>query len=128
MLVIAQETVIRARPADVWRAWRPGFPMRPPEEESRNLDLYELAYGLKVPVTLVELNELRNWTVEHALPGGKLVVDHWLMPIAEQSVRVGKRYEVHGPMLVVYWLFFSRAIRRSIRESLEALERQANVV
>jgi hypothetical protein len=126
MLTVAMDAVIRADPAAVWRAWRPGFPMRPPEEESRNQNLYDLAYGLRVPVTLVAVNERRNWTVEHALPGGKLVIDHWMAPLADSGVRVGKRYDVHGPMSIVYRLFLARAIRRSMPEAFAALEREAN--
>ena len=99
--------------------------MRPPEEEARNLYLYPLAYGLKVPITLVALNEMRNWTVEHALPGGKLVVDHWMTPLAEGTVRIGKRYDVRGPMSIVYRLLFAPAIRRSIPAALAALAHEA---
>ena len=125
MLSIAMDTVVHADPAAIWRAWRPDFPMRPPEEESQNLHLYELAHGLKVPVTLVAVNEMRNWTVEHALPAGMLVVDHWMRPLAD-SVQVGKRYEVRGPMSVVYRVFFARAIRRAVPAEFAALERAAN--
>jgi hypothetical protein len=126
MLVISRDATIQADPAAVWRAWRPTFPMRPPEEEALNLHLYDLAYGLRVPVTLVAVEEQRHWTVEHALPGGRLVVDHWMEPVADGRVRVGKRYEVHGPMSIVYRLFFARRIRRSLPDQLAALERAAN--
>jgi hypothetical protein len=125
MLSIAMDAVILADPAAIWRAWRPDFPMRPPEEESQNLHLYELAHGVKVPVTLTAVNEMRNWTVEHALPAGKLVVDHWMEPITK-GVRVGKRYEVWGPMSLVYRLFFARAIRRRMPAEFAALAREAN--
>jgi hypothetical protein len=126
MLTIAADAVLQAEPEAVWRAWRPDFPMRPPEEEARNLHLYPLAYGLKVPVTLVAVNEMRNWTVEHALPRGKLIIDHWMTPLPEGGVRVGKRYDVQGPMSVVYRLFFARPIRRSILAALAALQWEAN--
>ena len=126
MLTIAMSAVIHADPAAAWRTWRPAFPTRPPEEEARNLDLYDLAYGLKVPVTLVAVNEMRNWTVEHALPGGKLVIDHWMEPVADGSVRVGKRYDVHGPMSIVYRLLLARGIRQSMAASFKALEQLAN--
>ena len=125
MLSIAMDTVVHADPAAIWRAWRPDLPMRPPEEESQNLHLYELGHGVKVPVTLVAVNEMRNWTVEHALPAGKLVVDHWMRPLAD-GVQVGKRYEVRGPMSIVYRVFFAGAIRRSMPAEFAALEREAN--
>jgi hypothetical protein len=124
MLSIAMDTVVHADPAAIWRAWRPDFAMRPPEEESQNLHLYELAHGVKVPVTLVAVNEMRNWTVEHALPAGKLVVDHWMEPLTN-GLRVGKRYEVRGPMSLVYRVFFARAIRRSMPAQFAALAREA---
>jgi hypothetical protein len=126
MLTIAMDTVVQADAAAVWRMWRPDFPMRPREEEARNLNLYDLAYGLRIPVTLVAVNEMRNWTVEHALPGGKLVIDHWMTPLADGGVRVGKRYNVHGPMSIVYQLFLARGIRKSMPEAFAALEREAN--
>jgi hypothetical protein len=110
----------------VWQAWMPRFPIRPAEEEARNLNLYDLAYGIKIPVTLVAVNEMHNWTVEHALPRGKLVIDHWMTPLEDGRVQVGKRYDVHGPMAVVYRLFFARKIRKSSPGEFAALESEAN--
>ena len=126
LLTIQMDATIHADPAAVWRAWRPGFPMRPAEEEARNLDLYELAYGLRVPVTLVAINEMQNWTVEHSLPRGKLVIDHRMTALGDGRVHVGKRYEVHGPMEFVYRLFFARRIRKSLPGAFADLEREAN--
>lgn len=104
----------------------PQFQKRPREEENRNLDLYHLGYGLKVPVTLVAVNEMRNWTVEHALPGGKLTVDHWMIQLGDGLVRVGKKYDVSGPMSVAYRLLFARKFREAWPEYFAALERDAN--
>jgi hypothetical protein len=117
---------IHAEPLAVWQAWMPRFPIRPAEEEALNLNVYDLAYGIKVPVTLVAVNELHNWTVEHSLPRGKLIIDHWMTPLEDGRVQVGKRYEVHGPMEVVYRLFFARKIRQSLPREFAALEREAN--
>jgi hypothetical protein len=119
------DATIRADPAAVWQAWVPRFGMRPAEEEARNLNLYELAYGIKVPVTLVAVNEMRNWTVEHSLPRGKLVIDHWMTPLEGGRVKVGKRYDVYGPMEVVYRLL-ARRIRKSMPGAFAALEADAN--
>jgi hypothetical protein len=126
MLTITMDAILQADPAAVWRVWRPKFPMRPPEEEARNLNVYDLAYGLRVPVTLVAVNEMRNWTVEHALPGGKLVIDHSMAPLPDGGVRVGKKYDVYGPMSMVYRVFLARTIRRSMPEAFAVLEREAN--
>ena len=125
MLTIAVEAVVRADPDAIWRAWRPDYPMRPAEEESRNLNLYDLAYGLRIPVTLVAVVEMRSWTVEHRLPSGKLVIDHWMTPLGDGRVRVGKRYEVHGPMSIVYRVL-APGIRRSAQEALAALAPEGN--
>jgi hypothetical protein len=126
VLTVTVDATIRADPAALWQAWMPRFQMRPPEEEARNLNLYYLAYGLKVPVTLVALNEMRNWTVEHALPGGMLLIDHCMFPLGDRRVRVSKRYDVSGPMSVVYRMFFARKFRGSWPEAAAALERDAN--
>lgn len=97
--------------------------MRPAQEESRNLNLYGLAYGLKIPVTLVAIDEMRSWTVEHRLPRGRLVIDHVMEPLDDGHLRVGKRYEVHGPMSIVY-RFLAPGIRRSAHKALAALAHQ----
>jgi hypothetical protein len=120
------DAIIQANPAAVWQAWKPRFEKRPPEEEALNLNLYHLGYGLKVPITLVAVNQMRNWTVEHALPRGKLAIDHWMIPLDQGRVRVGKRYDVYGPMSVAYRLFFARKFRQSWPDTFAALERDAN--
>lgn len=125
VLTIAVDAVLRADPGEIWRAWRPDYPMRPAEEESRNQNLYGLAYGLRIPVTLVAVYEMRSWTVEHRLPGGKLVIQHWMAPIDAGRVRVGKRYEVRGPMSVAYRIL-APGIRRSAQQALTALAREAS--
>jgi hypothetical protein len=126
MLTVEMNAIIEADPAAVWQAWRPRFEKRPSGEEALNLNVYHLGYGVSVPVTLVAVNEMRNWTVEHALPRGKLVVDHWLISLDDGRVRVGKTYKVDGPMSVVYRLFFARKFRKSWPETFGALERDAN--
>jgi hypothetical protein len=125
MLTFEMDATIQADPAAVWQAWKPRFEKRPPEEEARNLSLYDLAYGLKIPITLVAVNEMRNRTVEHALPLGKLVIDHWMIPLGDGRVRVGKRYDVSGPMSVPYRLFFAGKFRKSWPEKVAELDREA---
>jgi hypothetical protein len=125
MLTIKLDATIQADPEAVWQAWRPRFEMRPPEEEALNRNLYQIGYGIKVPITLVALNDMRNWMVEHALPRGKLVIDHWMTPLADGRVQVGKRYEVHGPMSIAYRLFLASKFRESWPEDVAALERDA---
>lgn len=124
VLTIEVDAVVRADPQAIWQAWRPDYPMTPAEEESRNENLYGLAYGLRIPVTLVAVDEMRSWTVEHRLPGGKLVIEHWITPLDTGLLRVGKRYEVHGPMSIVYRIL-APGIRRSAKQSLVALASEA---
>jgi hypothetical protein len=104
----------------------PRFTIRPAEEEARNLNVYDLAYGLKVPITVIAVNEMQNWTVEQSLPRGKLVIDHWMTPLEDGHVHVGKRYDVYGPMEVVYRLVFARKIRKSLPQAFAALESEPN--
>ena len=121
MLTIKVEVVIKADPVSVWRVWRPTFPMRPRHEESKNLDLYDLGGGLKVPVTLVAVNEMENWTVEHGLPRGRLVIDHKMTPLGNGYVRVSKVFDVYGPMSVVYRLLLSGRIRKATHAAFARL-------
>jgi hypothetical protein len=56
----------------------------------------------------------------------KLVIDLWMTPLEDGRVHVGKRYDVYGPMEVVFRLFFARKIRKSWPEPFAALESEAN--
>jgi hypothetical protein len=49
-----------------------------------------------------------------------------MTPLEDGRVHVGKRYDVHGPMEVVYRLFLARKIRKSLPGALAALESEAN--
>lgn len=124
VLTIEVDAVVGADPQAIWQAWRPDYPMTPAREESRNENLYGLTYGLRIPVTLVAVEDMRRWTVEHRLPGGKLVIEHWIAPLDTGRVRVGKRYEVYGPMSIVYRIL-APGIRRSAQQSLAALASEA---
>lgn len=128
VLTIKGEALIKADPASVWRAWKPAFPIRPREEESKNQDLYDLGGGFKVPVTLVAVADMESWTVEHALPRGRLVIEHRMTPRDDGYVAVSERFDVNGPMSVVYRLFLAGRIRRTMREAFTQLERAANGV
>lgn len=117
--------VVDADAARLWQAWRPGFEMRPREDESDNRDVYPLAIGLRIPVVLVAFNEMRNWTVEHRLPGGRLSIDHWMSPTADGRVEIGKRLEVRGPMAVPYRFVILPAVRRAWPREVADLQRRA---
>ena len=125
-MVAEMHAVVVCDAALLWQAWRPTFPMRPMQDESKNLDLYPLAYGLRIPVTLVAVNELRNWTVVHSLPAGRLTIDHRITPIGKGRVDIGKRLEVRGPMTVPYRVLIVPAIRRAWPRQVKELTRRAN--
>ncbi len=109
-------------PEAIWRSWKPAYPIRRREEESRNQDLYPLGFGMQIPVTLVAVDEMHEWTVEHRLPAGKLVIRHHISPLTAGSVEVQKTIEVHGPLTVVYGLLMP-GIRRQWRREVTALQR-----
>jgi uncharacterized protein YndB with AHSA1/START domain len=66
-----------------------------------------------------------HWTGESPLPGGKLIIDHFLEPAGDGKVKVAKRYQVHGPLTVVFRLYFGPRVRKSISATLAALEQEA---
>jgi hypothetical protein len=59
------------------------------------------------------------------IPTGVVVIDHWMIRLGNGRVRLGKRYDVYGPMSVAYRLFFARKFRESWPESFAALQRDA---
>ncbi len=117
--------IISGDPGLLWGYWKPTFPMRPRSHESQNTDLYPLAYGLRVPVTLVALSEMSGWTVEHSLPAGKLMISHRMSSLGDGRIEVGKRFEVSGPVTLAYRLLLIPRIRRDWPRQLEELQRHA---
>jgi Polyketide cyclase / dehydrase and lipid transport len=136
MYSIDLDATIQANPAAVWRVWTDlsRFPEWDSREEEARLDGpfavgtggYSKQRGNPGgPFTLVAVEEGRLWAVEAPLPGGRLLIEHWIDPLADGGVRVGKRYRVFGPMVAVFRLVFAARIRRSAPESFAALEREA---
>ena len=74
---------------------------------------------------LTRVESPTRWTGESPLPGGKLVIDHFLEPVGDGKVKVTKRYQVHGPLTVVFRLYFGPRVRKSISTTLTALEQEA---
>jgi len=124
-MVVEMTALVSCDAGRLWQAWRPAFSMRPREDESRNLDLYPLAFGLRIPVTLTALNEMKSWTVEHRLPAGRLTIDHWMKAESGGGVRIGKRFEVRGPMILPYGAFILPAVRRDWPRQVRELTRRA---
>jgi uncharacterized protein YndB with AHSA1/START domain len=65
------------------------------------------------------------WTAESPLPGGKLVIDHELEPTDRGGVIVRKRYRAHGPLSVVFRLWYGPRVRRALPASFAALEQES---
>ena len=125
MVALEVSAVVACDARQLWEAWLPTFPIRPRQEESQNADLYRLAYGLRIPMTLVVLNRMQNWTVEHRLPAGSLTIDHRIAPTDDGRVEISKRLEVRGPMVVPYRTAIFPAVRREWPGQVRELVRQA---
>ncbi len=134
--VFGDELVIDAEPDWVWDVWTDlaSFPRWDPREE-RTEPRGPFAVGTTVwskqrgnpggesIITAIEPH--RRWTAESPLPGGRLVIDHLLEPAGAGRVKVAKRYEVHGPLVVLFRLYCGPRVRRALPETFRALQRES---
>ena len=74
--------------------------------------------------TITRVDAPSHWTGESPLPGGKLVIDHSLEVVGDGKVKVAKRYQVYGPLTLVFRLYFGPRVRKSISTTLTALEQE----
>jgi len=136
MYTIDLAATIDAPAAAVWQAWTdldrtPDWDSR--EEEAKLEGPFQVGTTLWSKqkgnpggrLTLVAIEEQRRWTVEKPLPGGKLRVDHTMSALPDGRVQVAKRYEITGPLVVLFRVVFGPRIRREIPASFAALEREA---
>ncbi len=117
---------------DVWTTWTDmtAYPEWDPREETMRLDGpfavgttgFSKQTGPRAggEIAIVRVEPLRRFTVRTPLPGGALVLDHLLEP-SEAGVRVIKRYDVTGPLQVLFRLHFSRGIRAEMPATFAAL-------
>ena len=136
MYSLELDATLNVAHAAVWQTWTDisSFPDWDPREEEATLN-GPFAVGSTVhskqrgnpggEATIVAIEDGHRWTVAKPLPGGRLVIDHRLEPVGEQYVRVVKRYDVYGPIALVFRLVFAPKIRQSMPASFEALEREA---
>ena len=75
--------------------------------------------GGQSTITVVE--PPHRWTAESPLPGGKLVIDHRLEPTADGKVLVSKRYEVHGPLTLLFRVYYGPRVRAALPETFRCL-------
>ena len=125
-------TLSSATVAQAWSVWSDlgSYPAWDPREE-----VNELNGALAVGATgtfkqrgrgagtyvITQLDEGRSWTTETKLPGGSLVIEHFVEP-AKQGVTLTKRYTAIGPMALAFRWFFAAGIRRELPGSFAALE------
>jgi hypothetical protein len=121
----------------LWDAWTDtaAYPSWDPREEELRIDGpfrqgttgFSKQVGRR-PGSTFELTRVEprsRWTNETPLPGGRLVLDHWLSPAGDGRVRLVKRYEAYGPMSVAFRLVFARGIRAEMPATFAALAREA---
>jgi hypothetical protein len=136
MYVFGGEQTITGDIAAIWAIWTdmPRFPDWDPREEQTRLDGpfqagtsgYSKQWGNPGgPFTLVTVEPGRRWTVQSPLPGGKLTIDHLLEPAGDGKVRASKRYEVRGPLIPLFRLWYGRRVRRALGGTFTALEHEA---
>jgi hypothetical protein len=136
MYSFGSEMIISGDVAQVWRTWTdmPAFPAWDPREEETRLDgPFEVGtHGWSKqrgnpggPFTLAAIEPGRAWSSVSPLPGGKLVVGHFLEQLAGGKIRVGKRYDVYGPLTVLFRLYYRRTVTRSLPETFAALQVEA---
>ena len=121
----------------IWDAWTDmaAYPTWDPREEELHIDgpfaVGTTGFSKQVgrrpgsPFQIVRVEPKSRWTNECPLPGGKLVIDHFITPAEKGKVKVVKRYEVSGPMSVMFRLFIGRGIRTEAPSTFDALAAEA---
>lgn len=79
--------------------------------------------GGTATITVVEPG--KRWTVSSPLPGGALVIDHFVEAASSNRVTVTKRYEVTGPLCLLFRLYYGPKVRRAMPASFAALVTEA---
>ena len=136
MYVFGGEQTINGDITAIWAAWTdmPRFPEWDPREEETRLDGpfvsgtsgYSKQRGNPGgPFTLTVIEPGRQWSVESPLPGGTLEVHHLMEPARDGQVRVSKRYEVRGPLTLLFRLYYGPRVKRALAETFTALEKEA---
>ncbi len=120
----------------VWQAW--SDPNRFPDWDPRELRTTlngPFAVGSTIDskqkgnpggtATITAVEAGRRWTVSNPLPGGELVIDHLVEAAGSNRVTVTKRYEVTGPLALLFRLYYGPKVRRAMPASFAALETEA---
>lgn len=120
----------------MWEAWTDpdGFPRWDPREERTRLD-GPFAVSSTIAskqkgnpggtATITAVEDRRRWTATSPLPGGSLVIDHLLTPASGGRVTVEKRYDVTGPLQLLFRLWYGPRVRAALPATFAALEAEA---
>lgn len=136
MYSFTMSQTVAADPADVWRVWTD--PDRFPSWDPRELRTHlsgPFAVGSTIEskqkgnpggsATICDIAEGRRWAVTTPLPGGQLIIDHLVEPADGNRVTVAKRYDVSGPLSVLFRLYYGPKVRRAMPATFTALEGEA---
>jgi hypothetical protein len=74
--------------------------------------------------TITQMVEQRLWASECPLPGGKLTGENTFESLPDGRIRCTKTVRVYGPLVLLFWLYFGRGIRRDMDKSWTALEQE----
>ncbi len=131
------EAVVTGDARAMWRVWSDfdRFAEWDPREEYSKLDgpfavgttgtSKQKGYGRNT-ITLTAVDQVgRRWEATTGLPGGRLVIDHRVIDNGDGTVRLAKRYTAHGPLSLLFRVYYWRRIRRELQESFTALAAEA---
>ncbi|MDR3033657.1 MAG: SRPBCC family protein [Kitasatospora sp.] len=127
---------IAARPEAVWAVWTDPdrFPDWDPREERTRLH-GPFAEGSTIEskqkgnpggtATITTVETGTRWTLTSPLPGGELVIDHLLEPAAGGGTVVTKRYDVTGPLALLFRAWYGPRVRHALPATFAALDAEA---
>ena len=76
--------------------------------------------------TITSVDAGRRWALSSPLPGGALVIDHLLEPAEGGGTVVAKRYDVTGPLSLLFRAWYGPRVRRALPATFAALEAEAS--
>lgn len=136
MYVFGNELTVDGDLDRLWAVWSdlPRFPEWDPRELVTRINgpfavgttVYSKQQGNpggESTITVVE--PPHRWTAESPLPGGMLVIEHRLEPTEDGRVTVSKRYEVRGPLTLLFRVYYGPRVRTAMVGTFRALAEEA---
>lgn len=139
MYSFMSSSTIDAPPDAVWAVWSDPdrFPQWDPRELRTRLN-GPFAVGSTIDskqqgipggtATITAVEPGRRWTATIPLPGGRLLIDHLLDPLGHACATVRKRYDVTGPLGLLFRIYYGPNVRRTMPSSFDALEVRSRAV